>query len=211
MMPPPPQPQTFPQKVITWARKHPIWAGVIALLVVSILAAPFTGTSETEPTAKDDTSSETKKDDAGDKAEKSKAPKGSEAPAKPKTPRQLVEEAVDDLDVEGAKVSDETTPRDYVIEFEVSDNLTNDMIRTGADNDAKEILEAVAKADPKLRSVGIRGLFPLVDDYGEESKGQVYWAYFPRAVVQRINWDNLDVVELETIADAYALHPDMRD
>lgn len=52
------------QRAITWAKAHPVWAVVIALVVIGVLASPFVSDDEASSKGKDDTkASETKKAD----------------------------------------------------------------------------------------------------------------------------------------------------
>lgn len=207
-MPPPPASRSFAQKVMAWAKAHPIWAVVVALVLLGAVASPFT--SESTPAEKPK-ASQTKKADPKPKA--TTAPKATRAP-EPATPIEKIKAALKktDVDIENV-IYERKKPR---VEFNVGDNLTNGMIRTGIGNDVFAIAEAVHKSGVPVRELAIRGLFPLTDKYGKTEPGQVFFVTLLGPDLAKINYDDVVATSFDNIKNLSAdglvmVHPDLRE
>lgn len=213
--PPPPEKTSTMQDIIGWIKRHPIWAGLAgAACLLIIIVGVAMPAEEIEDDPADEATSESKKGskDSGDDAEEAKDDQPDPEP-KPNT-RKAVEAALEDVDLlgEDPELEPVMVKGNWHVAFKVGDNLSNGMIANGANMDAQAILTAVHEAAPDAKSIGIRGLFPLVDKYGNEDDGQVYWALFERGTLNQLNWDAVEeqTLDVEAAADVYVLHPDMR-
>lgn len=151
------------------------------------------------------------------KAEVSKTPKPSKAPAKPLTPLQDFDKRINDIGhLHGEKLEQNWNgPGTLVVNFDVGDNLSKKLIRVGIAKDVFAIAEAAKKSGVRFKELSFRGMFPLVDKFGEESDGQVFFTTFTRNTVNRINYDEILVTQFDNIEDLAAdnvvvLHPDFR-
>lgn len=187
--------------------KTAVVVGLLVLLIVITPGGQDEGTSTATPPAATETT------EAPEPAEETtEAPEPTQeepvAEEEPLTNDELIEQALLDSGVDGAKVSDDFET--FVVEFNVSDNFTSNLMKIGAENDAKDIMLSLHESGAEFDSLGIRGMFPLVDDYGNEYDGQVLWVFLEDETLNKINWDNLLTIELSEAADLYNLHPGLQ-
>jgi len=93
-----------------------------------------------------------------------------------------------------------------VIRWTINDNLTENMIKTGAQLDLVRVLKAVAKSGQPFISVYAEGSFAMVDQYGAKTETIVVRAFFERATVDKINFDNFNADNIYVIADSGNVH-----
>lgn len=98
----------------------------------------------------------------------------------------------------------------YMIEFPVMDMISMKLTRKTADVSMMQMLKELHATGLPMKGVGLKGTFPLIDNYGNESKGQVIWSYWEADTLAKINWAKYAGISPEKAADAYALHPDLR-
>jgi hypothetical protein len=136
------------------------------------------------------------------------SPKAVVKPAPPKSKEQKVNDAVGD-DAKNARIQGKVKSDGTIyIDFDIQDNLTNNLRKIGANNDIKNILEAVAtQSGVPFKQVIIRGSFPMVDVLGDESNAVVMTVRWNKATLDRINWKNKLTIDVEAAADLYYLHP----
>lgn len=196
-----------------WTKKKVIVGGIAALAIFAGIGN-MTGTEEEAPAAAaaapeaTETPAPTQDTQEAPQAT-TEAPEATTEAPEPLTNDELIGQALADSGVKGAAVDEDF--ENLVVTFPVQDNFSAHLIKVGAENDAKALMEALNNSEAEFTDLGIRGTFPLVDNYGNETDGQVLWAYFEQDSLNKINWDNLLILELSEIADAYAVHPDLRD
>lgn len=216
--PPPPKPPGFKDSLLTWAKKHPVWAGIAAVLIVLTLiglAVPAEDTNEDAKAADSSTNVEPSKAPASSTPSKepSAAPSTSK-PAKPKTPLEALKAKLKKTDVKVKTV--EIDPDGVaLVEFKVQDNFTKGMIRTGIANDVFAIAEAAHKSKVRIKELQMRGLAPLTDEYGQTEEGQAFFTTFAGSTLARINYDEItiktfDNLENLAIDGIVVLLPDLR-
>lgn len=194
--------------VLTWAAAHKIWAAVIVLVLVSVVAGPF---MEEEP-------SETQAATAqpSDQPE-SESPESPEPTPKPK-PQEVLADAVRDAlgdsnrdDVE--RVQDVTYLRAYksaVVTWAIDDNLTEGLLKEGVEVDIADILQAVQESGVKVKDLNLQGTFSMVDQLGNASEDTVVRATYKGSTISAINFDNFLTDNVFEIAEAATLHPEFQ-
>jgi hypothetical protein len=192
-------------RVLGWAKAHPILALIAVVVVISLLASPFTGggsgDSDKKPRADDTTA-----------AAEEPAPDEEAPPAKP-VDRLRAALRKTKVDVESVSLRKDGHA---LVEFNVRDNLSDNLIRVGIGKDVFAIAEAASKADVNIISeLAMRGLFPLVDKYGNEDPGQVFFTTFLGSDLGKINYDDVvatsfDNIENLAVDGIVMLHQDLR-
>ena len=94
--------------------------------------------------------------------------------------------------------------------FDISDNLTANMIRGGAQRAVKSILEGVDASGVDFEYVTVRGRFPMVDQFGNTEHVIVVDVGYSRAILDRINWNGISRENIYTIADRARINPEFR-
>lgn len=104
-------------------------------------------------------------------------------------------------------------PEQLVIQvrFDISESLTEDMVRFGAKSDVKAILQAVDESGLNCYEVTVFGSLSLVDKFGNSSKDVVMKVNYSGSTIQRINWSNFLTDNTFEIADDVWLHPTFRE
>ena len=96
------------------------------------------------------------------------------------------------------------------ITFPVQDNLTNNMIRVGAQKDTMSILRAVKESNIEYKRVFVHGTFPMVDKFGNETEGTPLVAQYIPETVNKINYDEILVQEeIWNLADMHKADPEL--
>lgn len=98
-----------------------------------------------------------------------------------------------------------------VVAFNISDNLTENMIRDGAKRSILDFLKTLAKSGLPYNKATIKGSFSMVDKFGNASNTEVVTATYTKATVDKINFDNFLSANTYIIADEAVIHPVFRD
>lgn len=85
------------------------------------------------------------------------------------------------------------------------DNLTTNLAKKGMWRDTFDVLEELADFDD-ITLYQIVWMATLTDKYGEESEGKIMSLDFPREVIDKINFENVDYNNAPTIAEDYWEH-----
>jgi hypothetical protein len=93
------------------------------------------------------------------------------------------------------------------IDFNISDNLSSEMIVDGAKIDVMQILRALHDEGISYASVDITGRFSMRDRYGNSSIQDVVELRYSKESLDRINWSNFLWEDMYAIADDVWLHP----
>ena len=93
------------------------------------------------------------------------------------------------------------------VRWQISDNLTNRLMRRGAMMDIEAILKAVDESGIACFEVKVSGNFPLVEKFGNTSNSVVTKATYKGSTIQRINWPNFITDDVYNIADDAWFHP----
>lgn len=120
--------------------------------------------------------------------------------------RTPLEQVRDNAGVDGLKLTKEGSEITAV--FPVSDNLSNEMIVTGARIDSKTVVKALKGSSIKYKGLNISGTFDLIDSNGKELKDkEVYYLYFPKETIDKMYPDNLTAEAFAELADMEVIHP----
>ncbi len=134
------------------------------------------------------------------------APKNTVTPADPKT-------ALKDTIAAALGSGDRNVPRirgisfdafetgDVFVEWEINDNLTNDLIKFGAADDCTKIAKAIAKSGFQYTHLTLQGYFPMQDVYGNSNDAMVINLTYSKATLDKVNWDNFILQNIYKIAD----------
>lgn len=106
-----------------------------------------------------------------------------------------------DVTVEGRRV---------LVSFNIADNLTENMIRRGAQMHVKNILEGINASGFDFEHVTVQGSFPMIDRFGNSEKIVVVNIGYDRSTVDRINWPNMLTDNIYVVADRATIHPTFR-
>lgn len=93
------------------------------------------------------------------------------------------------------------------IDFNISDNLSTEMIVDGAKMDVMQILRALHDEGISYAIVDITGRFSMRDRYGNSSIQDVVELRYSKESLDRINWSNFLWEDMYAIADDVWLHP----
>ena len=93
------------------------------------------------------------------------------------------------------------------IDFNISDNLSTEMIVDGAKIDVMQILRALHDEGISYATVDITGRFSMRDRYGNSSIQDVVELRYSKESLDRINWSNFLWEDVYAIADDVWLHP----
>lgn len=95
----------------------------------------------------------------------------------------------------------------YIIaKLNASENLTNNLTRSGIWIDSADILEPISKLETTNKIV-LQWHLPLTDAYGETKNGQVMVIDLEREQLDKIKWDNFNKENFSVIANNYFEHP----
>jgi hypothetical protein len=90
-----------------------------------------------------------------------------------------------------------------IVDFNADDNLKADWIIGGIDIDAKNVFEKIYKKYFDVKQIKMNAYYPITDSYGQVENKIVATIGMNRDTANKINWDNKDFVNLETVADIY--------
>lgn len=130
----------------------------------------------------------------------------------PATPLEAMAQAVTAALGEG----DRETPRmgdvDYfeehlVIFWAINRTMSGTWSRLNAQNDMKAILLAVHESGLPMEQVTVHGTFPVLNAYGNIVDRNVFHAAFSNRDLELINWENLELVDFEAVADDFGYAP----
>ena len=192
-------------------RAAPSWlkwtAGVI---VVVIVASAVGGTGGDD---KKDTTTSTVKAATTTTARASTSTAAAKPKPKPKPAPRLsladrIKQDVIDINLDGeGKVRVETQPqgsrREVLIRHELAENVTGGLTQRGAELDAQKILKNVFTGPERDRvgDVTVMSTGKLIDQLGNESDGVAFSVTLPGSIGRRVNWDNLDQIDLRKVWD----------
>jgi len=112
------------------------------------------------------------------------------------------------------KVTDyanDTTRKMVQVHFLGSDNLTTSFIRKGMIRDCADTLEKLYEAKIPIQEVTCFVYFPLQDKYGNTSEDVVMKLSLTGETEEKINWDGIDRLTFDNVADNYWEHPALRN
>lgn len=120
--------------------------------------------------------------------------------------RARVRQNVIDINLFGeGKVKVETQRRgkkyDLLIYHELADNVTGGLMQRGAEKDAEKIMKNVytGAERSKVQDVTVLATSELIDKLGNKSTGVAFSVSLPGAVGRRINWDNIDQIDIRDL------------
>jgi hypothetical protein len=93
------------------------------------------------------------------------------------------------------------------IEWDINDNLTENMITQGAKLDIKEMLQALVQGNVEFGLVNFTGSFPMVDNFGNASEMDVVKVSYTKETVDKINFPRFLHDDVYNIADTVNNHP----
>lgn len=92
------------------------------------------------------------------------------------------------------------------VKLYADDNLTAKMLKSRALSDSKKVFEKLFQNNEVSKALLIWE-FTLVDKYGNESDGTILRVGIDRQTADKINWENFDYNNFETVAQQYFIHP----
>jgi hypothetical protein len=103
------------------------------------------------------------------------------------------------------------TDQSLYIQWALNDNLTLDLITTGAQKDITDMLNTIVHSSilPNYQIITFVGTFPLKDSYGNTAEENVITASYNRTTIDRINWQGFLFTDVFTIAHVLNIHPAM--
>jgi hypothetical protein len=122
--------------------------------------------------------------------------------------RSIVEDALGDSNRDVERITDFYIGYDdlVVVSWTINDNLTENMIKRGAQLDIVKVAESLCEAD-YCNGLRMRGTFPLQDKYGNVSEEEVVFVHYDSSTLKRINWDNFITSNVYDVADKASIHP----
>lgn len=102
------------------------------------------------------------------------------------------------------------TGDELLVAWALNENLTSNMVATGAQLDATEILRAAIESDVAFSAVRIRGTYSLVDQLGNAREATVVEAAYPRELLARVNWAGFVYTNVWDIAAESTVRPELR-
>jgi hypothetical protein len=109
-----------------------------------------------------------------------------------------------------------TNGRQIVVTWPINDNLTDGMIKDGARLDTFKILKTIRNHPDwqkrKYVDVVVRGTYSMQNTYGEVREAEVIEAFFSRATINRIQFDNILFKGIFDLADplSVTIHPEFQ-
>ena len=97
-----------------------------------------------------------------------------------------------------------------IIKYSISENLTENMTKAGVKLDVKNILQAVHESGFDASEIKIIGRYPMMDKFGNTEVIDVVKVTFTNNTINKINWDNLLVLDVYAIADSVWRHPSFK-
>ncbi|QZH65042.1 DUF2510 domain-containing protein [Mycolicibacterium farcinogenes] len=91
--------------------------------------------------------------------------------------------------------------------FDISDNLTEGLIKDGARFETIDILEYAKATYPNAASVNVQGRFPMKDAYGNTTTDTVINLYYSKSTIDQINFDGVDKDKIWEIRDSGYVAP----
>lgn len=93
------------------------------------------------------------------------------------------------------------------IHWAIDNNLTENMIKTGAKIDIRDMLQAIDEARIEYYLINVEGSFSLVDQLGNSREETVVWATYSVETVSQINWAQFLSRNVYNIASTTKQHP----
>jgi len=98
-----------------------------------------------------------------------------------------------------------------IIQWAINDNITTGMVKGGAKQDVKDLLQTLDQSNIPYAFVILQGTFPLKDTYGNSAEQAVVLVQYNRETVEKINFDGIDRDTIYLIADDVSIVPAFRD
>lgn len=104
--------------------------------------------------------------------------------------------------------TDEEGDRLVIVNINASENLTNNMTRSGILLDSTEIFKSLFGMGD-VSEATLNWEFPLVDQYGNKEQGTIVTVSLDNEMAQKINWENFNNDDLPNISKEYWEHPSL--
>ena len=109
------------------------------------------------------------------------------------------------------RVSKFTTDRKViVVQWAGNDNLSKDLIASGMQIDATDVLRLITESAVKYKTVQLQITFSMVDKKGNESEDIVVRANYSKSELDDVKWDNFLRTNVWDIADGAMIHPEFQ-
>lgn len=96
------------------------------------------------------------------------------------------------------------------VQYAVSDNLTMNLIRVGAQVDTVEAIQAAIATYPDYEQITVTGTFPTADEYGNTNEDSIVLnVIYSRTTVEKINFDNFNYENVWEIRDGGFVHHEL--
>jgi len=116
------------------------------------------------------------------------------------------EKRIIELQVNDNLGTPDKTDKIIIAKLYADENLTTNMTRDGILMDSKDLFQEMFK-HKEISEAVLMWNFTLVDQYGNESVDTILKIGLDRATADKINWENFDYNNFETVAQQYFIHP----
>ncbi|WP_422444287.1 hypothetical protein [Thermoanaerobacterium sp. DL9XJH110] len=106
---------------------------------------------------------------------------------------------------------DDQKKKNVEIHFRGSDNLTTKYIRLGMLRDSAEVFQKIFTSNIPIEEAVTCVYFPLKDKYGNTSEEVVMKVYLKGETAKKINWDGVDKLNFDQVADDIWIIPALRE
>ncbi|AYO30644.1 hypothetical protein D2962_08405 [Biomaibacter acetigenes] len=106
---------------------------------------------------------------------------------------------------------DDQKKKNVEIHFRGSDNLTTKYIRLGMLKDSAEVFQKIFTSNIPIEEAVTFVYFPLKDKYGNTSEEVVMKVYLKGETAKKINWDGVDKLHFDQVADDIWIIPALRE
>ena len=95
------------------------------------------------------------------------------------------------------------------VRFDIADNFSQGLIASTAQRDTCEALEVGMEEYPDAGRIAVEGSFPTMDEYGNEDDSVILRAHYESDTLDRIDWDNCQIIDVWDLRDGGQIHPDL--
>ena len=121
------------------------------------------------------------------------------------TVQRLNYELVKSFDNKGFKIV--RTDHRLVVNYNVGDSFSKKMILSGMNIDAYEAVKAVEGSGFQYVTFVLQGYFPVIDNYGNETKDMILQAEYLKSTIDNLNWNNVLFSKFLSVSDKVWIRP----
>ena len=139
------------------------------------------------------------------------APPPTEVAPSPPGPDKQINDRLNELGIDATFTTIQGPEgQEVTAEFDIPENLTEGMIKSGARQDTIDILEYAKATYPNASQVRVTGSYPLTDDYGNTSTEIVINLTYLKSTLDKINFNGVASENIWELADRGYIVPAFR-